>query len=189
MPSSLGLRNRPRESRNASSALTNGRANDRGRTAEATRVLATKLRAELLQANTQLATERSYLHESAPPIRTLKTRIRALEAQLRGLANEMTGTGDARPAALSRVLGGYEQLESNRKFAETAYQHALQSLDQARGNADRQRVFIANFVPPGLPEEALYPRRWRSLGTIALLAFALWGIGGLALQSIRDHLG
>jgi len=39
-----------------------------------------------------------------------------------------------------------------------------------------------------LPEESLYPRRWRSLGIVALIAFALWGIGGLTIQSVRDHL-
>ena len=89
---------------------------------------------------------------------------------------------------MSRVLGSYEELESERKFSEAAYQHALQSLDQARANADRQQVFIASFVPPSLPEEALYPRRWRSLGTVCLLALALWSIGGLMVQSIRDHL-
>ena len=64
----------------------------------------------------------------------------------------------------------------------------MHGLDQARANADRQQVYIASFVPPSLPEEALYPRRWRSLGVVALFAFALWAIGGLAVQSIRDHL-
>ena len=97
-------------------------------------------------------------------------------------------TARTRPDALSRVLGSYEQLESERKFAETAYQHALAALDRARGNADRQQVYIAGFVPPSLAEEALYPRRWRSLGLVALLGFALWAIGGLAVQSIRDHV-
>jgi capsular polysaccharide transport system permease protein len=57
-----------------------------------------------------------------------------------------------------------------------------------RANADRQQVYIASFVPPSLPEDALYPRQWRSLGVVALIAFALWAIGGLAVQSIRDHL-
>jgi capsule polysaccharide export protein KpsE/RkpR len=35
---------------------------------------------------------------------------------------------------------------------------------------------------------ALYPHRWRSLGLVALIAFAVWAIGALAVQSIRDHL-
>lgn len=161
---------------------------DPGKTAEATGAHATKLREELLRANTQLSMMRSYLRDSAPPLRAVKARIRALETQQRSLAHEMTGQGTARPDTLSRVLGGYEQLESERKFAETGYQHAMQSLDRARANADRQRVFVASFIPPSLPEEPLYPRRWRALGTIALLAFALWGIGGLAMQSIREHV-
>jgi len=121
-------------------------------------------------------------------VKVLKARIRSLEIQQRSLAREMTDPDNSRSDALSRVLGSYEALESEHKFAETAYQHALQSLDQARANADRQHVFIASFVPPSLPEEALYPRRWRSLGTVALMALAVWSIGGLTVQSVRDHL-
>ena len=161
---------------------------DPARTAEGTGLLTTRVRDELVKANAELSTLKAYMRDDAPPVKVLKARIRSLEAQQRSLAREMTDPDSARPAALSRVLGSYEQLESDRKFAEAAYQHALQSLDQARANADRQHVFIASFVPPSLPEESLYPRRWRSLGTVALIAFALWGIGSLTVQSIRDHL-
>ncbi len=147
---------------------------DPARTAEGTGLLATRLRDELVR--------------TAPSVKVLKARIRSLEAQRRGLAQEMTDPDSARSDTLSSVLGAYEQLESERKFAEAAHQHALQSLDQARASADRQHVFIASFIPPSLPEESLYPRRWRSLGTVALIALALWGIGGLTVQSVRDHL-
>jgi len=121
-------------------------------------------------------------------VKILKARIRSLETQQRGLAREMTDPDKTRNDTLSSVLGSYEALENDRKFAETAYQHTLLNLDQARANADRQQVFVASFVAPSLPEEALYPHRWRSLGTIALIACALWSIGGLMLQSMRDHL-
>ena len=161
---------------------------DPARTAEATGVLATRLRDELVKANSELLTLKAYMRDDAPSVRVLKARIRSLETQRRSLAQEMTDPDARRPDALSRILGSYEQLESERKFAEAAYQHALQSLDQARASADRQHVFIASFVPPSLPEESLYPRRWRSLGTVALVALALWGIGGLTVQSVRDHL-
>jgi capsular polysaccharide transport system permease protein len=161
---------------------------DPARTADATSMLASRLREDVIGANAQLATLRAYMREDAPPVKVLKARIRSLEAQQRSLAQEMTGADKSRPQTLSAVLASYEELESQHKFAETAYQHALQNLDQARANADRQHVFIANFIPPSLPEEALYPRRWRSLGTVALMAFAVWCIGGLAVQSIRDHV-
>jgi capsular polysaccharide transport system permease protein len=161
---------------------------DPARTAEATGALDTRLRDELVRTNAELATLKAYMRDDAPSVKVLKARIRSLEAQRRSLAHQMTDPDNSRSNTLSRILGSYEQLESDRKFAEAAYQHALQSLDQTRANADRQRVFIASFIPPSLPEEALYPRRWRVLGTVALMAFALWGIGGLTIQSIRDHV-
>jgi capsular polysaccharide transport system permease protein len=161
---------------------------DPGKTADATASLAARLRDEIVRGNAELSTLKTYMRDDAPSVRVLKARIRSLEEQQRVAAQELTDGKKTRPDALSRVLGTYEQLESERKFAETAYQHALAALDRARGNADRQQVYIASFVPPSLAEEALYPRRWRSLGLVALLAFALWAIGGLAVQSIRDHV-
>jgi energy-coupling factor transporter ATP-binding protein EcfA2 len=112
----------------------------------------------------------------------------SLEIQERGLAQEITTTTQPGPPALSQTFGSYETLEAEHRFAEAAYQHALEALDKARDTADRQQIYIASFVPPSLPEEALYPHRWRSLGVIALVAFAAWAIGALALQSIRNHL-
>jgi len=161
---------------------------DPAKAAEATGLLETRLRDELIKAKAELATLKTYMRDDAPSIRVLTARIRALETQRRSLAREMTDPDKSRSDTLSRALGAYEQLESARKFAEAAYQLALRGVDQARANADRQRVFIASFVPPSQPEEPLYPRRSRSLGTVALIAFAFWGIGGLAAQSLRDHL-
>ena len=104
------------------------------------------------------------------------------------MESEVTDTEKTRSEALSRVMGSYEQLESERTFAENAYQHALQSLDRSRMNADRQQVYVASFVQPTLPEEALYPRRLRSIGVVFLIAFSVWAIGGSIFQSVRDHL-
>lgn len=168
---------------------------DPGQAASADTTLTTKLRDDLLKANSELATLGAYMHDDAPAIRVLKARIKSLEAQQRMLAREMTASAPATPPspppsspALSSELGSYEALDAERKFAETAYQHALEGLDRARDNADRQHIYIESFVPPSLPESSLYPHRWRSLGTVALIAFAVWAIAGLALQSIRDHL-
>ena len=122
-------------------------------------------------------------------VKVLKAHIRALETQRRLLARRLTSGEADGSAPLSGAMAAYEQLQSKQKFAEAAYQLALRGVDEARANADRQHVFVASFVPPSLPEEATYPRRWRSLGVVALMTFAIWAIGGLAAQSIRDHLG
>jgi capsular polysaccharide transport system permease protein len=165
---------------------------DPGKAADANTTLTTKLRDDLLKANSELATLKAYMRDDAPAVRVLKARIRSLETQRRTLAREMTADAQPQTSApaptLSHELGSYEALDAERKFAEAAYQHALEGLDRARDNADRQHIYVESFVPPSLPQMPLYPRRWRALGTVALIAFATWAIGGLAVQSIREHL-
>jgi capsular polysaccharide transport system permease protein len=161
---------------------------DPAKTAAESAALATRVRDDLVRARAERSTLKTYMRDDAPSVRVVEARIRSLETQLRavdaGVAAADTGGGPP----LSQAMASYDALESERKFAEFAYQHALEQLDQARLNADQHQVYIASFVPPTLPEEALYPRRWRSLGVVALIAFAVWAIGGLAVQSVRDHL-
>ena len=64
----------------------------------------------------------------------------------------------------------------------------MEALDRARINADRQQVYIAGFVQPSLPEEALYPRRLRSVGIATFLCGAVWLIGAFIVQTVREHL-
>ena len=161
---------------------------DPRKTAEATVALAGRVRDELVRADTELSTLKHYMRDDAPSIKMLEARVQSLQAQRRAVESEVTDTEKTRSEALSRVMGSYEQLESERTFAENSYQHALQALDRSRINADRQQVYLATFVRPTLPEEALYPRRLQSLGVVFLMTIVIWAIGGVAVQSIRDHL-
>ena len=160
---------------------------DPGKTADATTGMAARLRDELVRAEANLATLKIYMQDDSPEVKILKARIASLEAQQQSLIRQLTDAVDVHGNAPPRTLGSYETLESERRFAETAYQHALEALDRARADADHQQLYVATFVPPALPEQALYPRRWRSLATVALFAFAVWAIGGLTLRSIREH--
>ena len=161
---------------------------DPRKTADATVALAGRVRDELVRAGTELSTLKHYMRDDAPSIKMLEARVQSLEAQRRAVESEVTDTEKTRSEALSRVMGSYEQLESDRAFAENTYQHALQALDRSRINADRQQVYLATFVQPTLPEEALYPRRLQSFAVASGVAFVVWMIGGFILQSIRDHL-
>jgi len=161
---------------------------DPRKTADATVALAGRVRDELVRADTELSTLKHYMRDDAPSVRMLEARVQSLQAQRRAVESEVTDTEKTRSEALSRVMGSYEQLESERTFAENTYQHALQALDRSRINADRQQVYLATFVRPTLAEEALYPRRFQALGVVFLIAIVIWAIGGVAVQSIRDHL-
>jgi capsular polysaccharide transport system permease protein len=161
---------------------------DPRKTADATVALAGRVRDELVRADTELSTLKHYMRDDAPSTKMLEARVQSLQAQRRAVESEVTDTEKTRSEALSRVMGSYEQLESERTFAENTYQHALQALDRSRINADRQQVYLATFVRPTLAEEALYPRRLQALAVVFLIAIVIWAIGGVAVQSIRDHL-
>jgi capsular polysaccharide transport system permease protein len=161
---------------------------DPRKTADATQALAGRVRDELIRADTELATLKHYMRTDAPSIKMLEARVQSLQSQRRSVESEVTDHEKSRSEALSRTMGLYERLESERTFAEKAYQHALEALDRSRMNADRQQVYIAGFVQPSLPEESLYPRRLRSVGVVFILCFAVWGIGSITVKSVRDHL-
>jgi capsular polysaccharide transport system permease protein len=161
---------------------------DPRKTADATQALAGRIRDEVVRAETELATIRHYMRPEAPSVKMLEARIQSLQTQLRSVESEVTDTERSRSEVLSRVMGSYERLESERSFAEKAYQHALEALDRARMNADRQQVYIAGFVQPSLPEEALYPRRLRAVGIALFLCCAIWLIGAFIVQTVREHL-
>ncbi|HEX4617554.1 MAG TPA: hypothetical protein VH230_16760, partial [Stellaceae bacterium] len=161
---------------------------DPRKTADATQALAGRIRDEIVRADTELSTVKHYMRADAPSVRMLDARIQSLQAQLHSVESEVTDTEKSRSEVLSRVMGSYERLESERSFAEKAYQHALEALDRARMNADRQQVYVAGFVQPSLPEEALYPRRLRDVGIVLFLCCAVWLIGAFIVQTVREHL-
>jgi capsular polysaccharide transport system permease protein len=161
---------------------------DPRKTADATQALAGRIRDDIVRANTELSTVKHYMRDDAPSVKMLEARIQSLQAQLRSVESEVTDTEKSRSEVLSRVMGTYERLESERSFAEKAYQHALEALDRARMNADRQQIYIASFVQPNLPEEALYPRRARSIGLVVFLCCATWLIGAFLVRTVREHL-
>ncbi len=161
---------------------------DPRKTADATQALAGRIRDEIVRADTELSTIKHYMRADAPSVRMLEARLQSLQTELRSVESEVTDTEKSRSEVLSRVMGSYERLESERTFAEKAYQHALEALDRARMNADRQQVYIAGFVQPSLPEEPLYPRRLRNVAIALLLCSAIWLIGAFIVQTAREHL-
>jgi capsular polysaccharide transport system permease protein len=161
---------------------------DPRKTADATQALAGRIRDEIVRADTELSTVKHYMRAEAPSVRMLEARLQSLHAELHSVESEVTDTQKSQSEVLSRVMSSYERLESERTFAEKAYQHALEALDRARMNADRQQVYIAGFVQPSLPEEALYPRRFRNVGIALFLCCAVWLIGTFTVQTVREHL-
>jgi capsular polysaccharide transport system permease protein len=172
-------------------ALQNqSRIMDPRKAVESTQLLVATLRDEIVKLNAQLTVELSYLQPDSPSVRFTKENIKSLEDEVRQLDDQVTPPSDAKAGeeALSGVLKSFSQLESDRVFAEKAYQSSLASLETARVDAARQQAYLETIVKPKLPEEQSFPRLISNVSEVFGVAFLLWLIGVFAVHGIREHL-
>jgi capsular polysaccharide transport system permease protein len=159
-------------------------------TAQANLQRLSALQSQINEARTKLASQRTFMAETAPPIVYTKSQIKALEEQL---AAERAKFGQAGATSTGTTLSGvvedYQSLQMEQEFAQKAYLSALSSLERARIAADQQQRYLATFLPPRKPQSAIYPKRVLNTLVIALIALVLWAIGVLVFYAIRDHAG
>jgi capsular polysaccharide transport system permease protein len=144
------------------------------------------LLAQKIQLENDLFVASRDLDDSAPTIKVLKNRLQTTEQQIATLKATLTSP-TAGSQTLTASLGKFEELELQRQFTEKLYALAETDLDRARERAARQSVYLTVFVPPSLPEESRYPRRFAfSVLTFVALTI-LWGIGCMMIASVEDH--
>ena len=164
---------------------------DPQKTAEMTLTLAAKLKEQIANKNAALSTQRAQLSADAPTVQATRDEIAGLQRELAKVEAQVTAlpskaNGGERP--LTSVLGAFQQLADEKVFAEKAYQSALTSLETARMDASKQQLYLATIVPPGLPEEASFPKPVRDIALTFGVAMAIWLIGLLSVYSVREHM-
>jgi capsular polysaccharide transport system permease protein len=116
----------------------------------------------------------------------LTARIDAINARIGELKARLTGN-DGATRTIAASLAKFETLSIREKLAEQMYTLARDGVERARQAAERQWVFLAVFVPPSLPDESIFPRRF-SFSVLAFLGLAVfWSIGAVTWASILDH--
>ncbi|MDX1009152.1 RkpR, polysaccharide export protein [Sinorhizobium medicae] len=151
------------------------------------------LEQQLTQLNADLATAKSQMGEDTPRIRVLKTRIESLEQQL-DVERQRLGAGEKSAAGndpnspdVAGRIAEFEELETEREFAERAYTAALGSLEKARIDANNRQRYLALFIEPTLSELAQYPARLLNSFLVMLGLLFAWGIGVMGYYNIRDR--
>ena len=148
------------------------------------------LEARLIDINARIAVQRQTLDESAPSLVSLRRQAEALANQIAKRRAEISGklSEDIDTSAITAQLTQFETLDVERRFAEQSYASALNSLEQARRDADRQQRYLAVHLHPQAAEISQYPKRLRNCLLAAFVLFTGWGIGALITYSVRDHL-
>lgn len=150
------------------------------------------IEAQLNAAKAELAAQLSFMNQKAPAVIYTQAKIRALEKQA-AEERSKSGTGNGavqsggKKGTLSDLVQDYQALATDLEFAQKAYLSAQTGLEQARINATRQQRYLATFVRPSLPEEAIYPKRIVNSLIIAFFALCLWCIVVMTYYAIRDH--
>lgn len=147
-----------------------------------TRVLIDKLSTE-----SQLFVAKQSLSPESPTVRQLQNRIESLTQQAANLRGQMAGTGSGPQRNLAGSLVKYEEVAVKQKMAETLYGMAESGLDRARRTAEAQSVYLTVFVPPAIPEDSSYPRRFAFPILFAIACMVLWSIAALIWASVEDH--
>ena len=166
---------------------------DPTQTAVAKMTLIGQLEAQLATAKAELIAKTSFMRNGTSPIKALKRQIDALEIQIvaekSSISNNTLNQLSNLENGLSSVFADYEPLLIERTFAEKAYTSVLASLEVARIESAKKHRYLATFVEPRVPDEALEPYRIKSIFIVFLSTLILWGIGLLGLGAIRDHAG
>lgn len=148
----------------------------------------TQLEGQATAIEAQLNALRQTMSGSAPPVVQMESQLAAIRKQIdverQKVALERAGTTGS---ALTERLTRYEELLTEREFAERAYVSSLASLEGARLEADRKQRYLAVFVSPRPAEEALYPQGFRWTAVVFGVCLIVWGIFSIIIAGVRDH--
>lgn len=96
-------------------------------------------------------------------------------------------SGDDDTRVFADLVGQFEVLAVDTKFAEQAYISALSAYDSAVAEARRQSRYLTAYLNPTLAETAEYPQREVLLGVLMLILFGSWSILMLVIYSLKDR--
>lgn len=147
--------------------------------------IANGLLAQQASAEAQLKMARTYAREDSAVVKTLKSQVASLHAQVERTRGLLAGSTENTPYA--DLLATYEDLELDQKFAQDSYTSAMGFLAASRTALARQQTYLIDFIAPTLPQDALEPRSTRDVVMAFFTSALLWLIGSLVGSALREH--
>ena len=108
----------------------------------------------------------------------------SLDAQIDKMKTELTGPENE---SLAKSLLEYSRLDTDRLISEKLYESSQKNYDAVLAEALRKTLYLAVFVNPTLPDEAIFPRRVSTPLIILLALTVAWATLSLIWASVEDH--
>ena len=175
----------------ASAALTRFRSSNVSMNpimeAEALFGVVTGLEQSITEVEAQLVEKRAYMRDGSPEVTALRNRLNALKKQRSVEKGRLLGGDGSKSPSL---IGDYEPLEVARELAQQQYASALASLELARVEVARKKLYLGNVHRAGssgrgsrakTSDECPHGQR--------IFSFVIYLIGGLMWSALKDHIG
>lgn len=146
--------------------------------------LLTGLLAQKLEFETRLFVMRQSNAENSPTFQQLNLAKESLDAQIDKMKTELTGLENE---SLAKSLLEYSRLDTDRLISEKLYESSQKNYDAVLAEALRKTLYLAVFVNPTLPDEAIFPRRVSTPLIILLALTVAWATLSLIWASVEDH--
>lgn len=151
--------------------------------------LLNSLQAQLADALIELDLLAGTVRESDPRAEQARRRIEVINTRIEEERRKLgvSGTGVGSGEAFADLVGQFESLSVDLRFAEQAYVSALSAFDTAVAEARRQSRYLAAYLQPTLAETPQYPQRETLLAVLALILFGAWTVTVLVYYSLKDR--
>jgi capsular polysaccharide transport system permease protein len=136
----------------------------------------------LMQSETEL-TEQMAMAPSSPQVQPLREKVASIREEIAKERAKLAGSDSSMASKLSQ----FEELTLERELDARGLAAAAAHLITARENAERQQFYLETAVKPDLPDQALYPKRGRSILFVAAACLCLFWIVRTLLKNIQEH--
>jgi len=154
----------------------------------------TSLMSQISARQVELASQRLKLQQyqdnprpNAAKVRAVQNRIAGIQKIINGLKAQLT-KGGKNSASLAKISGELLVAQSDLTTRQTLLAAALQQLETARIEANRQVRYLSLGVAPVAPDRPTYPRAFQNT-LLALLIFAgIYLMASLTASILREQI-
>jgi capsular polysaccharide transport system permease protein len=150
--------------------------------------------AQITQMETMLTTEKLSLEQmranpnpSAARMEPVERRIAALEQEIAGLRAKLTESTEG-GQSIAEVQGELLIAQADVQTRQMILAQALQSMETARIEANRQVRYLSLAVSPTPPDEATYPRATASTAVAALIFLGIYLMVSMTVAILREQV-
>ena len=142
-----------------------------------------KLQDELISIKAQIM-QLEKLAIDNPQLPVLRRHLDLLENEITSETLRIAGAGDK---SLASKAAEYQRLTLEKEFADRMLASAMSTLEQARNEAQRKQLYLERVTQPSKPDEAMEPRRLRTIAAVLVLGMITWGIMSMLIAGIKEH--